>query len=73
MKQKLTLLDILKQKPESVEVKTYAVEYMKKQGSFEYTKKVMEQYKNFTIQKVAALGGNDELVQLVETLWTSIP
>jgi len=67
------LVNILKQKPESVEVKTYAVEYMRKQGSFEYTKKAMEQYKNRIIQKVTALGGNEELVQLVEKLWTAIP
>eukprot|EP00026_Physarum_polycephalum_P013489 Phypoly_transcript_13897.p1 GENE.Phypoly_transcript_13897~~Phypoly_transcript_13897.p1 ORF type:complete len:304 (+),score=34.00 Phypoly_transcript_13897:75-986(+) len=67
------LVNILKQKPESVEVKAYAVEYMKKQGSFEYTKKIMEQYKNRAIQKVSALGGNEELAQLVEKLWTSIP
>jgi hypothetical protein len=46
---------------------------MRKQGSFEYTKKAMEQYKNRIIQKVTALGGNEELVQLVEKLWTAIP
>lgn len=54
-------------------MKTYAVEYMRKQGSFEYTKKVMAEYKERTIQEITKLSGNEELVQLIEKLWTAIP
>lgn len=67
------LVNILKQKSESVDVKTYAVEYMRKQGSFEYTKTIIEKYKTSTIEKINQLGGNEELVQLIESLWASIP
>lgn len=37
----LQLINILKQKPTDVQVKKYAVEYMRGTGSFEYTKKVL--------------------------------
>ncbi len=69
----MTSQDILKQKTESIEVKNYAVEYMKSQDSFTYTKKVAEQYKTSTIQKITELGGNEELVKLIEELWTTMP
>lgn len=36
------LINILKQKTDDVEVKKYAVSYMEKTGSFEYTRVVME-------------------------------
>ncbi|KAI1108213.1 isoprenoid synthase domain-containing protein [Nemania sp. NC0429] len=38
----LQLINILKQKTTDVEVKRYAVEYMRRTGSFEYTKRVID-------------------------------
>jgi len=67
------LLNILKQKTESAEVKAYATEYMKKQKSFEYTKATTEKYKDLTIDTIKKLGGNEELVQVVQNLWDSMP
>jgi geranylgeranyl diphosphate synthase type 3 len=66
------LQNILKQRTESTELKIYAVEYMKKMGSFEYTKKVIEEYRNSIMEKIDALGGNDQLKKVVEELWSSM-
>ncbi|KAF1981271.1 terpenoid synthase [Aulographum hederae CBS 113979] len=42
----LLLINILKQKTEDENVKKYAVEYMKKMGSFEYAERVMEKLRS---------------------------
>eukprot|EP01112_Ceratiomyxa_fruticulosa_P012036 TRINITY_DN3313_c0_g2_i1.p1 TRINITY_DN3313_c0_g2~~TRINITY_DN3313_c0_g2_i1.p1 ORF type:complete len:293 (-),score=54.31 TRINITY_DN3313_c0_g2_i1:145-1023(-) len=59
------LLNILKQKTESKELKEAAVEYMSKMGSFKYTLQVMETYKTLVLEEIQKLGGNDELSTLI--------
>eukprot|EP01113_Clastostelium_recurvatum_P045696 TRINITY_DN788_c0_g1_i2.p1 TRINITY_DN788_c0_g1~~TRINITY_DN788_c0_g1_i2.p1 ORF type:complete len:292 (-),score=55.00 TRINITY_DN788_c0_g1_i2:44-919(-) len=66
------LLSILSQHTESVELKQHAVEYMRKMKSFDYTKGVLDKLKdelNVTIQN---LGGNVELVAMLEELHTKM-
>eukprot|EP01113_Clastostelium_recurvatum_P045695 TRINITY_DN788_c0_g1_i1.p1 TRINITY_DN788_c0_g1~~TRINITY_DN788_c0_g1_i1.p1 ORF type:complete len:292 (-),score=54.27 TRINITY_DN788_c0_g1_i1:2088-2963(-) len=66
------LLSILSQHTESVELKQHAVEYMRKMKSFDYTKDVLDKLKdelNVTIQN---LGGNVELVAMLEELHTKM-
>jgi len=67
------LLNILKQKTESNELKKHALAYMKRTGSLEYTKGVTKSYLHRIMQKIDDLGGNDELKKFVEELWTTMP
>lgn len=52
-------------------MKKHAVEYMKSTGSFEYTKKVMEDLKARIVQKVEDLGGNDLVDTILKHLETN--
>jgi geranylgeranyl diphosphate synthase, type III len=57
------LLNVLRQKTTDAEVKRYAVSYMDRMGSFEYTKKVIADLEAKAVQEVARLrnvvGGED--------------
>jgi geranylgeranyl diphosphate synthase, type III len=51
----LVLLNILRQKPTDPEVKRYAIEYMERKGSFEYTKRVIANLEKKAIREVERL------------------
>ncbi|EXJ93269.1 hypothetical protein A1O1_01661 [Capronia coronata CBS 617.96] len=53
----LQLINILKQKPTDVEVKKYAVQYMEGTGSFEYTRKVVQELKQKASALIAEMDG----------------
>eukprot|EP01132_Coremiostelium_polycephalum_P002266 gene2266-2789_t len=59
---------ILKQRTESVEVKQYATEYIKNSGSLEYTKTIINEYREKIILQINQLGGNPFLSKMIETL-----
>lgn len=60
--------EILKQKTEEVELKKYALGIMEKTGSFEYTKKIMEEYTTRVLEEIRRLNGNKYLEAIVEAL-----
>ena len=62
------LLNILKQKTENTDVKRHAVEFMESVGSFEKTREALAAIKGDIASAIAALGGHDQLVALVEKL-----
>jgi len=62
------LLKILKQKTEDVDIKKYALSIMEKTGSFEYTTRIVADYKNKVLQCIQELGGNKYLEGIVEKL-----
>jgi geranylgeranyl diphosphate synthase type 3 len=51
----MVLLNVLKQKSTDPEVKRYAIEYMERVGSFEYTRKVISELENKAIAEVDRL------------------
>jgi len=62
------LLSILRRRPDDLETKKHAVEYMKTTDSFQYTLKVLQEIKVSIITKVHELGGNQAVLQIVEAL-----
>ena len=62
------LLNILKQKTENTDVKRHAVEFRESVGSFEKTREALAAIKGDIAAAIAALGGHDQLVKLVEKL-----
>jgi len=62
------LLNILKQRTESEQVKRYAIEYMNECGSFEYTLAALKTLRDEMLREVEELGGNDVLVSLIQSL-----
>uniref|UniRef100_A0A8C5WIE6 Geranylgeranyl pyrophosphate synthase n=1 Tax=Leptobrachium leishanense TaxID=445787 RepID=A0A8C5WIE6_9ANUR len=62
--------NILRQRTENVDVKKYCVHYLEKVGSFEYTKKTLKELEIEAHQHIESLGGNPELVSLIEHLST---
>lgn len=62
------LMSILRRKTSDVEIKKHAVEYMETTDSFEYTLKVLKDIKKEIEEQVAALGGNDYVMKIVEYL-----
>lgn len=53
----LQLINILKQKTKDEEVKKYAVKYMEKTGSFDYSRKVVRELRSKAIQLIDQLDG----------------
>ncbi|XP_019405382.1 PREDICTED: geranylgeranyl pyrophosphate synthase isoform X1 [Crocodylus porosus] len=60
--------NILRQRTENVDVKTYCVQYLETVGSFEYTRKTLKELEAEAYRQIELLGGNPELVALVEHL-----
>jgi geranylgeranyl diphosphate synthase, type III len=53
----LVLLNILRQKTTDSEVKRYAIEYMERRGSFEYTKRVIAELEKKAVRELERLEG----------------
>ncbi|KAI9253171.1 geranylgeranyl pyrophosphate synthase [Sporodiniella umbellata] len=62
------LLNIINQKPTSIEVKQYALDIIKRAGSFEYVKRFLEQKEREALQEVKRLGGNPVLEKVLHAL-----
>jgi len=59
------LLKILKQRTEDVDLKKYALSIMEKTGSFEYTKRELQQYYELIMNEIKRLGGHSDLENLM--------
>lgn len=62
------MLNILKQRTAAVEVKKYAVRYMERCGSFEYTLGVVRGLEERARELVQELGGNEGLESILERM-----
>ena len=62
------LLSILRRRPDDIETKKHAVEYMKTTDSFEYTLQVLEEIKASLLEKMASLGNNAAVLMIIEQL-----
>lgn len=64
----MELLNILKQHTQQVEVKKYAVKYMEKMGSFEYTLEVIQEFNRKAREMVESHGGNPLLEKILDMM-----
>eukprot|EP01089_Gocevia_fonbrunei_P019924 TRINITY_DN7213_c0_g1_i1.p1 TRINITY_DN7213_c0_g1~~TRINITY_DN7213_c0_g1_i1.p1 ORF type:complete len:319 (+),score=49.56 TRINITY_DN7213_c0_g1_i1:119-1075(+) len=62
------LLNILKQRTTSVELKKYAVKYMEESGSFVYTLKMLREIEKSVGDELKKLGGNPDLEKILGML-----
>jgi geranylgeranyl diphosphate synthase type 3 len=62
------VLSILKKRTEDVEVKRYAQQLMVEKGSLEYTRDECFSLKGEIVQQIESLGGNPQLLKLIELL-----
>ncbi|XP_069461360.1 geranylgeranyl pyrophosphate synthase-like [Ambystoma mexicanum] len=60
--------NILRQRTENMEIKKYCVQYLEKVGSFEYTRQTLKELESEMYREIEKLGGNPELVGLVQHL-----
>ncbi|XP_032639020.1 geranylgeranyl pyrophosphate synthase isoform X2 [Chelonoidis abingdonii] len=60
--------NILRQRTENVDIKKYCVHYLENVGSFEYTRQTLQKLESEAYKQIESLGGNPELVALVEHL-----
>lgn len=62
------LLNIISQKPTSIEVKKYALEVIRKAGSFEYVRQFLRRKEAESLEEIKRLGGNPLLEKYIETI-----
>eukprot|EP00123_Amoebidium_parasiticum_P000656 comp11520_c0_seq1/m.5968 comp11520_c0_seq1/g.5968 ORF comp11520_c0_seq1/g.5968 comp11520_c0_seq1/m.5968 type:complete len:319 (-) comp11520_c0_seq1:418-1374(-) len=62
------LLNVLKKQTEDIDVKKYCLDYMRKMGSFTYTREYLEQLADELTRQIAALGSNPDLEALIQKL-----
>ncbi|CAO3623710.1 unnamed protein product [Cunninghamella echinulata] len=62
------LLNIIAQKPKTIEVKKYALEIIKRTGSFDYVKAFMKEKEKEARAEINRLGGNPILEKLLNAL-----
>ena len=61
-------MNILRQRTTDIEVKKYCVSLLEKTGSFKYTLDVLEELDSKVRTEVAKLGGNKNLIDLMDEL-----
>jgi len=66
------VLYIHRQPTESMELKKYAVQQMERSGSFQYTLDVINSTRERVLRLIAGMGGNDDLVAIIEHLHSSM-
>lgn len=66
------LMNILKQRTKNVELKKYAVAFMKETGAFERTRAKLNEVVAEIRQEIARLGGNEILEGIVTALHSSL-
>ena len=62
------IMSILKQRTEDIDIKSHAVDYMAKLGSFKYTLEVLDLLFDQCIKEVANLGSNEKLEAIIRDL-----
>eukprot|EP00093_Oithona_nana_P010942 10942.XXX_250439_251362_1 [CDS] Oithona nana genome sequencing. len=62
------IMNIIRQRTNDLEVKKYCVSLLDKYGSFKYTLQVMEELDQKVRQEIAKLGGNSNLIALMDEL-----
>lgn len=62
------LLNIIAQKPKAIEVKKYALDIIKRTGSFDYVKAFMKEKETEARAEIDRLGGNPILEKLLNAL-----
>ncbi|XP_030091703.2 geranylgeranyl pyrophosphate synthase isoform X2 [Serinus canaria] len=60
--------NILRQRTENIDIKKYCVHYLENVGSFEYTRNTLKELESEAYKQIESLGGNPELVALVQQL-----
>ncbi|XP_078397835.1 geranylgeranyl pyrophosphate synthase isoform X2 [Cetorhinus maximus] len=60
--------NILRQRTENIDVKKYCVSYLKKVGSFDYTREILKQLESEAYKTIDKFGGNPQLEALIEQL-----
>lgn len=66
------LMNILKQRTKDVELKKYAVAYMKDTGAFERTRVKLEEIVTEIRREIEQLGGNEPLEAIVNALHSTL-
>jgi geranylgeranyl diphosphate synthase type 3 len=66
------LLGILQQKTTDDEVKRYAIKYMDGLGTFDFVRQFIEARHQMIMDKIAALGGNEDLSSIITHLMKKI-
>jgi geranylgeranyl diphosphate synthase, type III len=66
------LISILKQRTKNVELKKYAVEYLKETGAFLRTKAKLDELVEQIHEAITKLGGNQQLEAIVQALHASL-
>ncbi|XP_013777530.1 geranylgeranyl pyrophosphate synthase-like [Limulus polyphemus] len=64
------MINIIRQRTHDVEIKKYSVDLMEKFGSFEYTRKTMEELDQEARAEVEMLGGNPHMIAVLDELKT---
>ncbi|UYV78224.1 GGPS1 [Cordylochernes scorpioides] len=64
------ILNIIRQRPSSLEIKQYAVQLLEKLGAFEYTRSVLAKLDQEARDEIARLGDNIHLVNVLDSLKT---
>ncbi|PAV76131.1 hypothetical protein WR25_20387 [Diploscapter pachys] len=67
-----TVLNILRQKTQNIEVKKYCISQIKGRGSFSYTLERLAQLSNEIKREIESLGGNGKLLEVISLLEESI-
>lgn len=62
------LLNIVSQKPTSIEVKKYALEIISRTGTFEYVREFLRKKEEEARREIALLGGNPLLEKVLDSL-----
>ena len=63
-----TIIQILRQRTNDIEVKKYCVSLLQKCGSFDYTRSVLEELDSKIRTEVEKLGGNELLIKVLDGL-----
>ncbi|RLU19141.1 hypothetical protein DMN91_009499 [Ooceraea biroi] len=64
----LSEVNILRQRPKEIEVKRHCVQLLEKFGSFEYTRRALEEWDAKTRIEIERLGGNPLLKKILDSL-----
>ena len=65
------MTDIIKRRTKDVEIKKFAVDFMESCGSFTYTLNMLSQLEAELRQECEKLGGNSQLIALLDELSVS--
>lgn len=67
------ILSMLRQRTEDEGMKRYFIKYLEELGAMQHTREVLHDLRQQIITTIQALGGNLELIQIVDYLYAKIP